>query len=208
MNILDLLTTLGRWGQEHPQTVLLGCGVVPLAAGLTGLVRRYRQEASDVLGSARWATPREIRDAKLMALHGVVVGRGERQVLCDDSERHILLCAPTGAGKGRGVIIPTLLTWGESVKRGFLQCQSREIGIADTRSICAVARHGRHVPSPVATLHRDQGENRPSRCGIVGRRVFLRNQEACPMAQPTEKRSSDGCPPAYTDQRRDRGLQG
>ena len=114
MNILDLLTTLGRWGQEHPQTVLLGCGVVPLAAGLTGLVRRYRQEASDVLGSARWATPREIRDAKLMALHGVVVGRGERQVLCDDSERHILLCAPTGAGKGRGVIIPTLLTWGES----------------------------------------------------------------------------------------------
>ena len=51
MNILDLLTTLGRWGQEHPQTVLLGCGVVPLAAGLTGLVRRYRQEASDVLGS-------------------------------------------------------------------------------------------------------------------------------------------------------------
>ena len=114
MNILDLLTTLGRWGQEHPQTVLVGCGVVPLVAGLTGLVRRYRQEASDVLGSARWATPREIRDAKLMALHGVVVGRGERQVLCDDSERHILLCAPTGAGKGRGVIIPTLLTWGES----------------------------------------------------------------------------------------------
>ncbi|HSX83254.1 MAG TPA: type IV secretory system conjugative DNA transfer family protein, partial [Candidatus Saccharimonadia bacterium] len=61
---------------------------------------------------ARWATPREIRRAGLMATHGVVVGRLGRQILCDDSETHVLLMGPTRSKKGVGVIIPTLLTWG------------------------------------------------------------------------------------------------
>ena len=66
-------------------------------------------------GSARWATAAEVRQAGLYANHGVVVGRLRGRVLYDDGEKHVLLCGPTGAGKGISVIIPTLLTWQESV---------------------------------------------------------------------------------------------
>src|SRR5262245_34492210 len=111
MTVFELLTTLGTWGQRHPRELLYGAAALPVLAGLAHLAVRRRQQHSDVMGSARWATPQEIKRAGLTAPHGVVVGRLGRQVLHDDSERHVLLCAPTGAGKGTGVIIPTLLTW-------------------------------------------------------------------------------------------------
>ncbi len=111
MNALDLLFHIGQWGQQHPREILGGLVAVPVLAGLTGLVRRHRHEASQVMGSARWATPREVKRAGLCAPHGVVVGRMGRQLLHDDSENHVLLTAPTRRGKGVGVIIPTLLTW-------------------------------------------------------------------------------------------------
>jgi len=114
MNALYLVQQLGVWGQRHPREILGGLLIVPVLAGLTGLVRRQRHEASQVMGSARWATPREVQRAGLYATHGVVVGRMGRQILHDNSENHVLLTAPTRRGKGTGVIIPTLLTWQES----------------------------------------------------------------------------------------------
>src|SRR5713101_6036846 len=111
MNALDLVQQLGVWGQQHPRAILGALVAVPVLVGLTGLVKRQRREASQVMGSARWATPREVKRAGLCATHGVVVGRIGRQLLRDDSENHLLLTAPTRRGKGVGVIIPTLLSW-------------------------------------------------------------------------------------------------
>jgi type IV secretion system protein VirD4 len=115
MNALDLVFQFGQWGQRHPRALLYGVAALPVLAGLAWVAARRRQHASQVLGSARWATPREVERAGLGTRHGVVVGRLGRQVLCDDGETHVLLCGPTRSGKGRGVIIPTLLVWGESV---------------------------------------------------------------------------------------------
>jgi len=111
MTALDLVHQLGVWGQQHPREILGALVAVPVLAGLAGLMTRSRRAVSEVLGSARWATPREVKRAGLCAPHGVVVGRLGRQVLRDDSENHLLLTAPTRRGKGTGVIIPTLLTW-------------------------------------------------------------------------------------------------
>ncbi|HET8630024.1 MAG TPA: type IV secretory system conjugative DNA transfer family protein, partial [Thermomicrobiales bacterium] len=64
-------------------------------------------------GSARWATPGEAR--RLRPRPGrtdLVVGRvGRRPVSVPEEEQyeHLLLVAPTGAGKTSGVIIPNLL---------------------------------------------------------------------------------------------------
>jgi type IV secretion system protein VirD4 len=44
-----------------------------------------------------------------------MLGRYDTHYLRDDSESHLLVIAPTRAGKGVGVVIPTLLTWPESV---------------------------------------------------------------------------------------------
>ena len=115
MNPLDTILQLGLWAKAHPTEVLLGVGTVPLLAASLGLAARHRRGATTTHGSARWATPGEVRQAGLYATHGVVVGRLRGRVLMDDGDTHILLCAPTGAGKGVGVIIPTLLSWQDSV---------------------------------------------------------------------------------------------
>jgi type IV secretion system protein VirD4 len=91
--------------------VLEGLGGTLAGVGLLSLVRRLRRGDATTHGSARWATPREVRRAGLMAREGVVVGRLGRRILCDASETHVLLVGPTRGGKGIGVIIPTLLTW-------------------------------------------------------------------------------------------------
>jgi type IV secretion system protein VirD4 len=114
MNLVETVLHLGTWGQHHSSEVLTGLIAVPVFVGLTRLALRHHRGDPTTHGSARWATPREVRRAGLTGRHGVVVGRLKGRILCDDSETHLLLCGPTRAGKGTGVIIPTLLTWGES----------------------------------------------------------------------------------------------
>ena len=111
MNAVDLILELGRWGQTHRTAVLAGLVGVPLLLGVTSIALRSRQSAGTTHGSARWATPREVRRAGLYGRQGVILGRLRGRLLCDASETHILLVAPTRSGKGVGVIIPTLLSW-------------------------------------------------------------------------------------------------
>ena len=91
-------------------------GFVSIAVAIAMSVWRAR-EARDVttFGSARWALPREIRDAGLVGEDGVVLGRFDRDYLRHDGPEHVLCFAPTRSGKGVGLVVPTLLTWPGSV---------------------------------------------------------------------------------------------
>ncbi len=62
-------------------------------------------------GSARWAEPREVREAGLLGHDGVLLGRWRDHYLRHDGPEHVLCFAPTRSGKGVGLVIPTLLTW-------------------------------------------------------------------------------------------------
>jgi type IV secretion system protein VirD4 len=62
-------------------------------------------------GTARWATPREVRAAGLAGPDGVVLGRLGREYLRHDGPERVLCFAPTRSGKGVGLVVPTLLTW-------------------------------------------------------------------------------------------------
>jgi type IV secretion system protein VirD4 len=68
----------------------------------------------DLHGSAAWAKINEIRQANLLKEKGVYVGGfksgGKVLHLRDDSNTHLLCYAPTRAGKGVSLILPTLLT--------------------------------------------------------------------------------------------------
>jgi type IV secretion system protein VirD4 len=103
------------WFAEHAMWVYLGMGGVFLLVVIMQLTLGRRRAASLSYGSARWATPREVAKAGMLGDRGVILGQYGYRYLRDDSEAHILLVAPTRAGKGVGVIIPTLLTWPESV---------------------------------------------------------------------------------------------
>ncbi|WP_040849086.1 IncP-type conjugal transfer protein TraG, partial [Nitrospirillum viridazoti] len=51
----------------------------------------------------------------LLADAGVMLGRMGRRYLRHDGPEHVLVFAPTRSGKGVGLVVPTLLTWTESV---------------------------------------------------------------------------------------------
>jgi len=71
-------------------------------------------------GSARWADKRDIKRASLLGNDGVYVGAwrdnaGTIHYLRHNGPEHVLCYAPTRSGKGVGLILPTLLSWRESV---------------------------------------------------------------------------------------------
>ena len=68
--------------------------------------------------TAQWATQRELQQATLLDSTGLLLGKWEQKkqpstakVLHWQQEGHLLTVAPTGAGKGVGVVIPNLLTY-------------------------------------------------------------------------------------------------
>ena len=102
--------------------------IAATAAGAIALVRHgWFETTSDLHGSARWATTRDLKAARLIdpsarpssQRAGVYLGIWRRWVrnsyLRDCGHSHILAFAPTRTGKGVGIVIPTLLTWPHSV---------------------------------------------------------------------------------------------
>jgi type IV secretion system protein VirD4 len=104
-----------QWLTAHYWYIYGGMGAVLVLVVLVHLIAGRRRANSLSYGSARWATSREIAQGGLLGPRGVMLGRYDRRYLRDDSEAHMLLCGPTRMGKGVGLIIPTLLTWQESV---------------------------------------------------------------------------------------------
>jgi type IV secretion system protein VirD4 len=85
--------------------------------------RRARRNArnTDAHGSARWATHAEVEAAELLKGEGLFLGVYKRRArdrgayLRHHGPQHVLGFAPTRSGKGVGWVIPTLLSWRESV---------------------------------------------------------------------------------------------
>jgi type IV secretion system protein VirD4 len=83
--------------------------------------RRLSENAEDLHGSARWATPKDVAATGFTQTKaGVYVGgwysdsRRKLIYLRHNGPEHILAFAPTRSGKGVGLVIPTLLSWDES----------------------------------------------------------------------------------------------
>lgn len=66
-------------------------------------------------GEARFARESEIRREQLRASSGIIVGQKGGRYLVFGGTEHVMLEAPTRAGKGVGVVIPNLLSWPDSV---------------------------------------------------------------------------------------------
>ena len=66
-------------------------------------------------GEARWARIGEVRKAKRLEDAGILLGRINGKFMRFGGTEHVLLEAPTRAGKGVGVVIPNLLQWPDSV---------------------------------------------------------------------------------------------
>ncbi len=80
-----------------------------------------------VHGDAHWATESEIKQAKLRAKKGLLLGNTKKGYLIADDFQHVLLFAPTGSGKGVGFVIPNLLFWQESVVIHDIKGENHEL---------------------------------------------------------------------------------
>lgn len=138
-----ILRWAGKWYGLYPNSVMRAAsmGMVVTAVGLIALVFAKMVLANSVRrspylhGSARWANLKDIQAAGLLprprtlpevirgkqqeASTGVYVGawldkRGKQHYLRHNGPEHVLCYAPTRSGKGVGLVVPTLLSWGES----------------------------------------------------------------------------------------------
>ncbi len=82
-----------------------------LMAVLLSVLRAREAKHAETFGSARWATPAEVRTAGLLGPEGVILGRFQGDYVRHDGPEHVLCFAPTRSGKGVGLVVPTLLTW-------------------------------------------------------------------------------------------------
>ena len=78
-------------------------------------------------GDAHWATEIEIIKIGLRAKKGLLLGVNKRGYLVADGYQHLLLFAPTGAGKGVGFVIPNLLFWENSVLCHDIKLENYEL---------------------------------------------------------------------------------
>ena len=118
--------------------------VTAVSCAAIAMVRHgWFTNVSDLHGSARWATTRDLRAARLIDAHrtvrerlrqigarmgilsplarraGIYLGLwrewGRASYIRDCGAAHVLVFAPTRSGKGVGSVVPTLLTWPNSV---------------------------------------------------------------------------------------------
>jgi type IV secretion system protein VirD4 len=86
-------------------------------------LRKLAANQDEIHGSSHWATFEEREEAGLhdATAGGILIGavRNEEKrtltYLYDNSDRHILICAPTGTGKSASVAIPIGLTYPHSI---------------------------------------------------------------------------------------------
>ena len=89
-----------------------GFGSAVLGGGLLVLVAS--RERVKLHGDARWANQADVRKAQLLADKGIILGRAFGKTLRLGGTEHVLVEAPTRAGKGVGIVIPNLLEWEQS----------------------------------------------------------------------------------------------
>lgn len=96
---------------------IAGCsGLIAVIVAIAMSVWRSRQSKRvTTYGSARWANTDDIRKAGLSEPDGVFLGLHDDQYLRHEGPEHVLAFAPTRSGKGVGLVVPTLLSWPESV---------------------------------------------------------------------------------------------
>jgi len=91
-------------------------GVLGCVVAIIGSLWRARQDKHvTTYGSSRWATAKDIAAAGLFRPAGVFLGRLADQYLRHDGPEHVMAFAPTRSGKGVGLVVPTLLSWTQSV---------------------------------------------------------------------------------------------
>lgn len=106
---MDLLAFLIR--MMVAATKLLFRGLWWLAKRGWRFLRRLLRPRSVTYGSARWATPWEVRRSGVLSGDGIILGKYRGKLLRYSGDGYGLVFASSRSGKGTSAIIPTLLDY-------------------------------------------------------------------------------------------------
>jgi type IV secretion system protein VirD4 len=103
------------WDHREVRSRLIGAGALALllVGGIALIVALPRRRS--LHGDARWAKPRDIRRAGLLAEQGIILGRYKNRYLMLPGQTGVILAAPPRSGKGVSCVVPNLLNWPGSV---------------------------------------------------------------------------------------------
>lgn len=113
-----ILEWKARWGSRFPKPFAFalfvgvmfgGAGALIAAVVAQGAIPRLRRHS----GSG-WANFSEARAAGLFDTGGVILGKFDGEILAYNGPGHTLLIGASRSGKGRGHVVPTLLSWPQS----------------------------------------------------------------------------------------------
>ena len=95
--------------------LVVGSGLVSFAILTIPIAYwRARGQQASPYGNARWAGSADVRLAGLLSTTGIILGKRDGRLLCMPGWEHVMCFAPSGSGKGVGIVIPNLLHWPDS----------------------------------------------------------------------------------------------
>jgi len=106
-----------RWGNAYPKPFAIA-GLIELAGlvviALLAIAAAPSRFTLKPFGKGAWAKFAEVDAAGLFASQGAVLGKFAGEILAYDGPGHLILVGASRSGKGRGHVVPTLLSWGGS----------------------------------------------------------------------------------------------
>lgn len=113
----SILPWTERWAEQYPKPFVVARIVViagfAIAIGIALASLRKPVALGDFCKRA-WAKFADVAAAGLFAKQGVVLGKFDGEVMAFDGPEHQLLIGASRSGKGRGHVVPTLLSWPDS----------------------------------------------------------------------------------------------
>jgi len=112
----SVLTWRASYGAEEPRT-FAAANIFLLAGVLAGLLvgQAFSSELNKVRRVRGWGGREEARRAGLLDRVGCVIGDLDGRLVTTTDMRPTLVTGGTRSGKGRGHVVPSLLSWTESV---------------------------------------------------------------------------------------------
>lgn len=113
----SVLPWSSRWADQFPRAFAAAHFILIVGGGLSVLIGAAvirRSSKLPAFGKDAWASFDDVDAANLFAATGAVLGKYDGELLAFDGPEHQVLIGASRSGKGRGHVVPTLLTWSAS----------------------------------------------------------------------------------------------
>jgi type IV secretion system protein VirD4 len=128
-----------RWGDTYPRPFRVAWMIVLGSVACSCVIIAFANRARSALkpfGKEAWANFEDVEAAELFASGGAILGKFDGELLAYEGVGHQVLIGASRSGKGRGHVVPTILSWAGSALildvKGELDSGDRRHGFPGT----------------------------------------------------------------------------